>query len=91
MKMDPRRAQELYDHEGTKAMLANSIDEMFWDNPIAYYQLCRFFKSSRFKIEKPVEGYLIEEGFLYEDGSLPATTNEVLYEAIYGEKPFWLN
>ncbi|MBO7132301.1 hypothetical protein J6V85_03555 [Candidatus Saccharibacteria bacterium] len=73
-----------------KEALRTSLDELFWDNPDAYVQLCRFCEQRKNRISPGVKKLLVQKGFLTKTGGLPKSTNEVVYEAIMGQKPYWL-
>ena len=85
-----RRSREYIDREEEKELLREKLDDLFWNDPIAYVELSNFCQSSRSIISPRVKSLLIREGFLFADGALPSTTNEVVYEATTGQKPFWL-
>ena len=73
-----------------KKYLAKELDKLFLENPLAYAELCAFCESSRNEPSEETLEILKMRGFLREDGKLPTMTNEVVYEAVNGQKPFWL-
>lgn len=74
-----------------KERLSVVLDNLFWEDPVAYVQLCDFCESHTNKIDPDIKKKLIELGLLNSDGSLPDSTNELVYEATTGLKPFWLD
>lgn len=89
--IDFKSAKDSLNREEQKNRLRDALDELFWRNPEAYVALCNFCDSSRYKLHPAIKTFLIKEGFLAANGSLPSITNEVIFEASTGEKPFWLN
>lgn len=77
-----------------KCRLQDELDDLFWQNPIVFKQLCEYCQNwpRSEELSDPVKDVLIEKGFLYEGRNvLPSLTNEVVYEATTGKKPFWLS
>ena len=77
-----------------KSHLHDELDSLFWQNPTVFKQLCDYCQNwpCSEELSDPVKYVLIEKGFLYEGKNvLPSLTNEVVYEAMTGEEPFWLS
>lgn len=74
-----------------KERLGVVLDNLFWEDPVAYVQLCNFCELFTNKIDPEIKKKLIRLGLLNSDGSLPDSTNELVYEATTGLKPFWLD
>ena len=74
-----------------KERLSVVLDNLFWEDPVAYVQLCDFCELYTNKIDPDIKKKLIELGLLNSNGSLPDITNELVYEATTGLKPFWLD
>ena len=67
------------------------LESLFWENPKAYAQLCAFCQARKNKFSPGIKRELIKKGLLNRDGSLPDITNEIVYEATMGQKPYWLH
>ena len=78
-------------NEKKREILRDALDDLFWSNQIAYIQLCRYCEARKNKIDPEIKEELIEKGFLNSTGGLPRITNEVVYESVMGQKPFWLD
>ncbi|MBQ1344687.1 hypothetical protein IIY59_03130 [Candidatus Saccharibacteria bacterium] len=71
--------------------IENELDDLFWNDPIAYAKLCNYSVSRKNKIPQSIKENLIEKGFIRkDDGEIPDLVKEILYEQTTGKKPFWL-
>ena len=67
-----------------------ALTRLLLEDVEAYHQLREYSLDCRKKVSPRVENLLIQRGILNPDGSLPDLTNEAIFEARTGEKPFWL-
>ena len=74
-----------------KEKLLRLLEDLFWNNPEAYDALVSFCNSSSYKMNPGIKRFLIQQGILARNGSLPSITNELVYEMTTGLKPYWLN
>lgn len=65
-----------------KDQLKDKLNDLFWDNPYAYSQLCTYCETM--KIEREAKKILIEKGILDAKGDLPVITRKAVYELTTG-------
>ena len=65
-----------------KEKLKQKLEILFWDDPYAYSQLCKYCETM--KIEKDAKRTLISRGILDKKGDLPVITRKAVYELTTG-------
>lgn len=78
------------EREKRKEKMLLELDEMFWLDPDLYHALCSFVHNTKNKLLPEQKTTLVARGFLLENGAIPDITNEAVWEAITGKKPYWL-
>jgi hypothetical protein len=64
------------------------LENLFWKRPDLYYQLCCYYESrERPKPESMKE--LKALGLINDKDQIDAIPHDVLWEMLYGEKPYW--
>lgn len=69
------------------------LEELFWQEPDIYIALCDYCQNwpRSTELDDSVRKNLESRGLLSKDkNKLPDVTNEAVYEATKGKKPFWL-
>lgn len=82
-----------FDHlteEEKREYLFDLLGEMIWRDTDALFQLDDYCLNRRNRPDERVKKLLIAKHVLAENGTLPARTNEVMYEMRTGHRPFWL-
>lgn len=62
--------------------LKEKLDNLFWDDPYAYSQLCVY--CATMKIEQKAKKILAKKGILDKKGDLPITIRKAVYELTTG-------
>lgn len=89
--IDMKPAIKQCERKEKKDRLLDELEILFWEEPDIYHELCDFCFTRMRRVSQTAFDELRRRGLLERRDEIPNITNEVVYEATHGEKPFWQN